>query len=180
MAKQISEAKALRIEWTAHNEPWLWPALAVFSFTTAWWSTQGGPNWVLSGSLTALCGGYLVAARWRHNDLACARCWRRTPPQSMAADEVRRYRRWLWFAHVVSDQWYLVFPLVAAVWVPIPQVFLCGVVGLLAGAVCMALALNKHKQLEKWCPRCPRHGGGGDGGTYAPPPLPVVNGSKQR
>jgi hypothetical protein len=178
MPKKISEAKARRIEWTAHNEPWLWPVFVMVVFAGAWWSTRGGPPWAVGLLVYTALGCYLMTARSAHHDLACARCWRRTPPESLAAGEVAR-RRWsLWFAHMAYDRWYVVFLLLGVTFVPWPPVILAGFVALLLFAVCTAVSQNRHKQLAKWCPRCPRHGGGGSGGTYAPPPVPVLSATK--
>jgi len=182
MGQRINEAKARRIEWTAHNEPWLWPVMGVLAAGSPLWSKHGGPAWPWGVVAAAWLGGYLVGTRKAHHDLACARCWRRTPPQSMAAGEVARYRRLLWFAHAAMSMrvLWLFVPCLAAMFVPVQAVSVGGLVGLVATGSGLAVAMTKHKQLARWCPRCPRHGGGGGGGTYALPPLPVTTGSKVR
>lgn len=178
MDKDMSIARAKRIEWVGHNEPWLWPVLSVVGIAAGVVVARAGLWWVVAAVPVGLTLGYVYVTGKAHQDLRCARCWRAEPPASSALRAVRKHGWALLWAHITHELgFWLVGPVLVCLVVPWIQVVVVGVVMLIWVMSSTSWALLKHKQLARWCPQCPRDGGGG-GSAPLPDPGPVLSGSK--
>lgn len=180
MVEPVNIAKAKRIELVAHHEPWLWPVIVVGTFAMGWWAALHALYWVALAAPALAVAGYVAACGNTHRGMSCLRCWRAEPPASSARFVAQRHHRALWWAHV-TDNWgpWLLAPFLVVLFIPSVVGFGSGVAGLAVVMSSTAWAILKHKQLRRWCPLCPRHGGGDDGGSASvPPPRPVLTGSK--
>jgi hypothetical protein len=175
--KPMSSGQEQRTAWTAHNEPWLWPTLFVGAVLLGWWVSPFMHPAVAVAPFI-LFAWYINACGHRHQSMFCFRCWRAQRGDPAVA--VLKHRRALWWAHVVERFGvFLLIPSLVLVFIPQRWVALAGIVTLVLIASCGSWSLVKHKQLLPWCPRCPRHGGGGWGGSaLVVPPTPVMTGAR--
>jgi hypothetical protein len=156
-------------EWWAHQRPWTWIALFGIGIATILLHIQ---TWMWSAfSLAAVLA--IVINGWRHDATLCARCAAKTPlnPQPVVA----RARWALWLHH--QNNWAAVIAIALIIsrdYVPKP-VDAAIVVALFVGVSLFNAVALRHRPLQRWCPYCPRWGGGDDGPretTPVGPPQP--------
>lgn len=161
-------------EWYAHKEP----AVLVLLFASAFPAALlGWPGWAWP-TLSVIGVTAILANRVRHRRSLCTRCAAKTPINP--AQAVARSRWALWLHHRDDEAFTVSLVLIAAYYlVPKPFNALCqlALFAMIIAGVCVDL---KHRPLARWCPYCPRWGGGDDGPEeVTPTPRPTPVGVKQ-